>query len=181
MLDGRTGKSEETRTNCAGILGVIGNMPKHFGMNFVSERCQFRTEPRSAYPVGAVQLIGKTLLDLLQANIDKVAGVTLEVRVISMPTLWLTVPDVQVVAEALNSIFDVYSEDGRHTQAIADLQLLAKLKSFGPYLQKKVRVCRSGRAADTSCCLLRADPVRGSERGAWRAVVRGAGESGRLH
>lgn len=47
-----------------------------------------------------------------------------------------------VVAETVNAIFDLFSEDGQYTAAIQQLNLLPQLSAFLPVLTQRVRSCR---------------------------------------
>ncbi len=51
---------------------------------------------------------------------------------------------LEVASEALNSLFDIYSEDGVHTATIAKLRLLDRLRAALPKLAQRV----SARARD---------------------------------
>ena len=58
-------------------------------------------------------------------------------------------PDVEVISEAANAIFDVYSEDHLHVQALKQLALVDKLQAFVPVFVQKVCTATGTRCADT--------------------------------
>jgi UTP:GlnB (protein PII) uridylyltransferase len=51
----------------------------------------------------------------------------------------LTDASLPVVSEALNAIFDLFSEDNMYTQAIQQLNLLSQLSAFLPVFTQRVR------------------------------------------